>query len=165
MKLAVTLAVAIGTTAFAQDHHAGVKERGDHAMGFSHEKTAHHFRLLKDGGAIQVAANDPKDTASRNEIRDHLTHVARMFSSGNFKVPMLIHDQVPPGVSVMKERKKLISYRFESTEHGGQVRISTTDEEALKAVHEFLRFQIFDHQTGDSTAVRASGSFDSTESK
>jgi hypothetical protein len=31
-------------------HHAGVNERGDKVMGFSHEKTAHHFRLKADGG-------------------------------------------------------------------------------------------------------------------
>jgi len=28
-------------------------------MGFSHEKTTHHFQLYKDGGAIQVTVNDP----------------------------------------------------------------------------------------------------------
>jgi hypothetical protein len=31
------------------------------------------------------------------------------------------------------------------------VRIKTTDQDAVKAVHDFLRLQIEDHHTGDST--------------
>ena len=37
-----------------------VVKRGEHVMGFSHEATTHHFRLLNDGGEIDVRANDPK---------------------------------------------------------------------------------------------------------
>lgn len=29
--------------------HCAMMKRGDDAMGFSHEKTTHHFRLFKDG--------------------------------------------------------------------------------------------------------------------
>ncbi|HEX8891502.1 MAG TPA: hypothetical protein VF779_20305, partial [Pyrinomonadaceae bacterium] len=36
----------------------GMNERGDQAMGFSHMKAKHHFRLLADGGAIEVEANN-----------------------------------------------------------------------------------------------------------
>jgi hypothetical protein len=32
---------------------------------------------------------------------------------------------------------------------GGRLRITTTDTEALKAIHQFLTFQIDDHRTGD----------------
>ena len=35
----------------------------------------------------------------------------------------------------------------------GRIRIQTADPEALKAVHEFLRFQIEDHHTGDSQDI------------
>jgi hypothetical protein len=34
-------------------HSSDVDTRGDHAMGFSHETSTHHFRLLSDGGAIE----------------------------------------------------------------------------------------------------------------
>jgi hypothetical protein len=118
-------------------------------MGFSHKKTTHHFRLAKDGGAIEVTANDPKDTESREEIRQHLTQIAAMFSAGNFDAPMFIHDQTPPGVPAMKRLKNQIRYEFESMELGGRVKISSTNREAIDAVHDLLRFQITDHQTGD----------------
>jgi hypothetical protein len=49
----------------------------------------------------------------------------------------------------MEQLKGKISFAYEETERGGRVRISTADREALAAVHEFLRFQIKDHQTGD----------------
>jgi hypothetical protein len=140
---------------FAQDaHHGALDKRGDHVMGFSHEKTTHHFRLYKDGGAIEVTANDAKDTESRDQIRMHLSHIAKMFASGDFNAPMLIHDRVPPGVPVMQKLKSEIKYEFQETDRGGVVRITTSNEEAVKAVHEFLRFQIDDHGTGDAKDVR-----------
>jgi hypothetical protein len=141
--------LAAGTIAYSQSHHDDVNRRGDHEMGFSHEKTTHHFRLATDGGAIEVTANDPNDIESRDQIRQHLTHIAMMFSAGNFNAPMLIHDQTPPGVPVMKRLKSQIKYEFETIESGGRVRINTSNREAIVAVHEFLRFQITDHQTGD----------------
>ena len=138
----------------AESHEAGVDRRGDHAMGFSHETTTHHFILLADGGIIRVSANAKDDDTTRDQIRMHLTHVAGMFSANDFDIPMFIHDRVPPGVSVMKARHEQITYAFESTSTGGQVRITTRDPDALRAVHDFLKFQIEDHRTGDPTAVQ-----------
>lgn len=150
------LSCAIGETQQAtrsDDHHDDVNQRGDHVMGFSHEKATHHFRLYDDGGAIDIEANEKTDTSTRDQIRMHLSHIARMFADGNFRAPMLIHDQVPPGVPTLQRLKQKITYRFVVTDRGGSVLITTSDPEALKAVHEFLKFQISDHQTGDSTAV------------
>lgn len=131
----------------------GVNKRGDHAMGFSHEKTTHHFRLSADGGAIEVTANDPKDAVSEEQIKSHLAHIAKMFKKGNFSAPMFIHGEAPDGVPVMKRLKADISYSFETIEHGGRVRIVTANAEAIEAIHGFMRYQIKDHQTGDSLDV------------
>jgi hypothetical protein len=136
-----------------KEHHGGVNERGDKAMGFSHKTTTHHFILLKEGGVIEVAANDARDGKSRDQIREHLAHIAVMFAEGNFSLPMFIHDQNPPGVDVMKEKKEAITYKYEESEAGARVRLTTADKKALAAIHEFLRFQIKDHQTGDSLEI------------
>jgi hypothetical protein len=130
--------------------HEGVNDRGDHAMGFSHEKTTHHFRLAVNGGVIEVVVNDPNDTASLDQIRMHLTHIAKLFKEGNFNLPMLIHGETPPGVQAMIRLKSDINYEFESFERGARVRIATSNAEAIEAIHQFLRYQIRDHQTGDS---------------
>jgi len=130
-------------------HSAGVDSRGDHAMGFSQETAAHHFILLPDGGTIAVYVKRENDDATRGEIRAHLSHIAALFSSGDFDIPMFIHDRVPPGVPVMKAKHDAITYTYAETACGGQVRIKTQEADALKAVHEFLVFQIQDHRTGD----------------
>lgn len=135
------------------EHHQGVAERGDQVMGFSHEKTTHHFRLYADGGAIEVAANKAEDTESRDAIRGHLGHIVTMFAAGNFSAPMLIHAQNPPGTEEMKRLRDAIQYKLETTEAGARIRISTSNAEALEAIHQFLRFQIVDHQTRDSAQV------------
>lgn len=145
-----------GTT---DEHAAGVDRRGDEHMGFSHEKTTHHFTLLSDGGSIEVVANNSNDAESRKEIQQHLGHIVMMFRNNDFDIPMLIHDRVPPGAPVMKEKQAVIEYSYAATERGGSVRIRTSDPEALKAVHEFLIFQIRDHRTGDSEEVRGINSF------
>jgi hypothetical protein len=77
-----------------------------------------------------------------------------MFAEGNFDIPMFIHDQVPPGVAEMQRLKSAISYKFEETERGGRVLISTDDAQAAAAVQSFLRFQITEHKTGDPLEVK-----------
>lgn len=150
----VFLAAAAAAAQTAEEKRAaGVPERGDHVMGFDHSKTAHHFRLTPSGGRIEAEATDPADTVSRDQIRMHFTHIAKMFSGGDFQAPMLIHEKVPPGVPVMKELKSSIRYDFEPTERGGSIVISTKDARARDAIHQFLRFQINDHKTGDSTKI------------
>jgi hypothetical protein len=138
---------------YRSDHQHEVIKRGDQAMGFAHAKTTHRFRLFKDGGAIEVEVNDPKDTESREQIREHLTHITAMFSAGNFESPMFTHGTTPPGVPTMTHLRDQIEYQFEETEKGAKVRIKTANGQATDAVHAFLLFQIVDHQTGDSPDI------------
>jgi len=132
---------------------ADVKQHGAEAMGFDQDKTTHHFRLYKDGGAVEVAVKDPADTSSIGQIGDHLKQQAKKFAAGDFPVPKQTHGQMPPGVDPMTRLRSTIRYEFQSTEGGGRLRITTADAQALAAVHDFLRFQIEDHVTGDKTSV------------
>jgi hypothetical protein len=150
----ITLLFLAATLAFSQDHHAMVNEHGDHVMGFSHEKTTHHFELSYDGGAIDVRANDVNDTASRDEIRSHFHHIAKMFAAGNFNAPMLVHSAEVPGTATMTRLKDQLHWKLQQTPRGARLNITADNKEALSAVHDFLRFQIEDHDTGDCTMVR-----------
>jgi len=134
-------------------HHVAVEKHGDQAMGFPHDATTHHFRLSQDGGTIEVAANDASDKTNRDVIRTHLAHIAAVFGNGDFSTPMFVHDGVPPGVTTMKLLKAAIHYKYEEVSGGGRVRIESADPVALAAIHDFLRFQITEHQTGDSLEV------------
>lgn len=147
--------LAAGSAAARGHEHAGdVARRGDEGMGFSQQRSTHHFRLSSDGGSIEVTANDPADAASRDQIRAHMTHIRKMFAGGDFSIPMFVHDTTPPGVSTMKRRAAAIRYVDEEIAGGARVRISTSDSDARDAIHDFLRFQIQEHGTGDPAAVR-----------
>jgi len=152
-KLTATLLFGV-CLAYGQDHHAGVNQRGDHEMGFSHEKTTHHFALTPDGGLIEVRVNDVKDAASLNQIRGHFQHIVRMFADSNFNAPMLVHSQDVPGTAMMTRLKTELHWELQEIPRGARITITADNKEALDAVHDFLRFQIADHQTGDCTAVR-----------
>jgi len=135
-----------------KQHQAEVEKHGDEAMGFSHDKTTHHFHLSPDGGTIEVISNDSKDAKDLQAIRSHLMHIVTMFTNGDFSIPMFVHSQIPPGSTEMREKRNEISYLFEELPDGGRVRITTKDHDALNALHDFLRFQIEDHDTGDKTS-------------
>ena len=134
---------------------SGSSRRRDEARrardGFDQTTTTHHFRLSRTGGAIEVTANDAADTTAIAQIQKHLQHIAAMFTEGNFSAPMLIHAQEPPGVAEMKRAAAAITYKYEPLPRGGRVQLHTTGH--LGAVHEFLRFQITDHRTGDPLEV------------
>jgi hypothetical protein len=68
---------------------------------------------------------------------------------------MLVHSVTPPGTAVMTKLKADIKYAYEASALGGRVVISTSNKEALAAVHEFLKFQIKDHATGDPLTIGA----------
>jgi hypothetical protein len=138
-----------------QDHHGAADQRGAMVMGFDQARTTHHFLLFHDGGAIDVGVNDSADTKNRDAIRSHLPHIAMMFGEGDFDAPMLVHDSNNvPGTKTMTERKGAIRYQYVETANGGRVNITTSDPDALAAVHAFLTFQIVEHKTGDPTTVR-----------
>ena len=137
------------------EHQKMVIENGAKEMGFSQTATTHHFLIMKDGGAIQVEANDAKDTDNRDKIRMHLTEIAKQFQNGIFTTPFAVHGQVPPGVPEMDTLKNEIRYSYEETEKGARVRIITTNPKALAAIYSFLKFQIEEHQTGDPTSLES----------
>jgi hypothetical protein len=136
------------------DAHRAMNERGAMVMGFDQQKTAHHFLLYDDGGAIDIQVKDPSDASDLDAIRAHLPHIAEMFAEGKFDAPMLVHDsQHVPGSDVLAHRKTAIRYVYRDTPQGGRVDIVTNDRTTLDAVHRFLRYQIEEHRTGDSTSV------------
>jgi hypothetical protein len=83
----------------------------------------------------------------------HLSHIAVLFKEGDFTKPMFTHGKTPPGVPAMARLKAEINYTYQEMERGGRVIITTANAEALAAIHEFLRFQIKDHETGDSVEI------------
>jgi hypothetical protein len=144
---AVCVAVAVVGAQTAVD------KRGDRVMGFSHQKSQHHFRLAPDGGRIEVVATAASDDATIAAIRSHLKDVAVLFQKGEFGQPHTIHDRELPGIATMREQRDKVAYAYEDMAQGGRVTMKTSDATVLAAIHEFMRAQIADHRTGDPATV------------
>jgi TusA-related sulfurtransferase len=150
--VATALVLLLGTAA-AQT--PGMVQRGEShgGMGFSQTETTHHFLLTRTGGIIQVTAKDPQNTDQIATVQKHLEHIVGMFREGDFSIPHFVHDTNPPGAETMKRLRSSIRYTSETMDRGGRIRIETESPEALAAIHNFLRFQIKDHETGDPLTV------------
>jgi hypothetical protein len=133
---------------------AGIKSRGTAAMGFDQDRATHHFLLTSTGGTIRVEAANATDTETGDAIRAHLRQIASEFAAGNFQAPFATHAETPPGAGVMQALKSSIRYAVGDRPGGGEVRIATSDGKALAAVHEFLRYQIREHRTGDPIEIK-----------
>jgi hypothetical protein len=126
-----------------------LKQRGGLAMGFDQDKGVHHFLLKQTGGAIEVTAKDAADAESIKQIRSHFREIADSFGKGLFDKPVATHHEMPTGARSMAINKERIRYRYDERAAGAAVIIETEDELTLKAIHDFLRYQIVEHKTGD----------------
>ena len=133
----------------ADAHGAGVDQRHDETTGMAPVTSVHHFEITGRGGVIRLEAASGADETGRDRARGHLEHVAESFAAGDFSMPMFIHGQVPPGAAAMTRLRDAIRYRYEPTDRGGRITIDTSNREARRAIHDFLRFQIRDHRTED----------------
>jgi hypothetical protein len=154
LHLIVTIFAVVAATAPAQHSHDEMKHRGGLAMGFDQDKTTHHFLLQDRGGEIVVTAKDPADTGSIAKIRSHFREIATSFAAGAFDKPVATHGELPPGAAVMTANARLIRYRYQERAGGASVVIETADAATREAIHDFLRYQITEHKTGDPLTPR-----------
>ncbi len=124
---------------------AALQERGKAAMGVDQYTSTHVFEDLPDGGRI-VLQRDSADAEGTAVIRAHMRDIADLFSRGDFSIPGMVHAREVPGTDVMAAKRAMITYVADTLPRGGQVRITTTDPDALRAVHAFLAFQRMDHR-------------------
>jgi hypothetical protein len=154
-------AASEGTTTSHEDHvvasgdakHGAAVDSRHDSLVMSHEVTSHSFRLFADGGAIELRANDSKDSATVASVRTHLHGIASEFTNKDFKTPTFVHGYTPDGVKQMERLHASINYRYEDVDSGARIRMTTHNPEALSAIHDFLRFQVIEHRTANSSKV------------
>jgi hypothetical protein len=154
IALALLLMAAPAAAQHVHPSHAAMEARGAKAMGFDQSKATHHFVLTADGGRIEIAANDPKDAATRARVAAHLEHITTRFRAGDFSIPHETHGELPRGAAEMAALRSDIDYTYDPSADGGHMRIAARSAKALGAAHEFLRYQIQEHKTGDPLTVR-----------
>ena len=119
----------------------------------SHETTRHSFRLFRDGGAIELRAIDGADQSTIDNVRTHLKDIAAQFKKNDFSTPKFVHGREPDGVAGMQKHHHAIQFRYETVDGGGRIRMTTANADALSSIHDFLKFQVVEHRTGNSRIV------------
>jgi len=122
-----------------------LQARGKRAMGVDQYAITHTFDALPDGGRIALRSNSG-DSADVGQIRRHMREVARAFKAGDFAGPAFVHSQTVPGTTVMAEKREAIIYEPRDLPFGAEVRIRTSDPDAVRAIEDFMAFQRADHR-------------------
>jgi hypothetical protein len=117
------------------------------AMGVDQYTSTHRFDALPDGGRIELQ-REVDDSAGTAQIRRHLREVATAFAAGDFRTPVFVHARDVPGADVIAAKRDVIAYTVHDLPRGAELRITTRDPEALRAVHAFLAFQRGEHHAG-----------------
>lgn len=153
--VAATIVLGCAMLVFAQkpNDHEMMDRRGAKAMGFDQAKALHHFYLLKNGGAVELSAKDPNDKETIAAIQQHLALQAKAFEKGNFEAPIETHGKPPDGVPVLKKLRREITFEVVQMDAGAALRMFTINAQARQAIHDFMKFQIQEHQTGDPMEV------------
>ena len=144
---ALTLASSAARLTAQDTSFAAMQARGKVAMGVDQYTSVHRFDEMKYGGRIQLQ-RDTGDAAGVRAIREHLYGIVAAFSSGDFSTPAFVHMRDVPGTKVMAEKRAVIRYSLHELPRGGELRITTRDTAAVRAVHEFLAFQRGEHRAG-----------------
>lgn len=131
-----------------------MQNRGKMAMGVDQKTSTHTFNALPNGGRIELV-RDLNDSVGIAQIRAHLHLIQHAFQAGDFSTPQFVHMQTMPGTVEMAKKRDVINYSYHDLPRGGEVVMTTTDSEALAAIHEFMGAQRIGHHA--SGAGSASG--------
>jgi hypothetical protein len=126
---------------------AAVQARGGQVMGVDQYTSTHRFDRFPDGGRIELQ-RDTDDVRGTEEIRAHLRLIAAAFAAGDFSASARVHGVEPPGTDVLRARRDLITYTVSDLPRGAELRMRTSDREAIAAIHQFMDFQRGDHRSG-----------------
>ena len=134
------VAVALSVVACGRSAPAGSAPDGGAAVAA--------FDVLPNGGRIELqrGADEPEEHARR--IRDRLRSLVLALRTGDFSTPAFAHMSAVPGATTMAERHDMIRYLYRELPRGAEVRITTNDRIALRAVQDFVTFQRMEHAAG-----------------
>ena len=140
-KAALIVVCALAACRNKPDDFTAMQQRGASVMGVDQYASAHVFEDLPDGGRIVLERSEPVDTADVTKIRAHMRDIETAFRAGDFTKPFQVHAGPVPGTAVMTARRAAIRYTASDRPRGGEVRITSGDSAAVRAIHEFLAFQ------------------------
>lgn len=147
-------AIAQTEMASVQTPRAEILSRNSQLLGFDLTKTNQHFYLYKNGGAIDISAKNVDDVGSIAAVRRYLEKQEKLFAKGDIELQKQVYTQLPQSLLTMRKLKDEISFSYTATDEGGALRMFTINKDARQAIHDYLKSQIVDNQTGDPTTVQ-----------
>jgi len=106
---------------------------------------------------MTLATVDPSDADTRKAVRGYVQRVSQLMVLGDLTRLREQFGEGVPGlerIAEARQRKATITVRSSTPDEGSEIVFTTADPLALEGLHAFLRFQIADLNTGDSTEVR-----------
>jgi hypothetical protein len=122
-----------------------VARNGASVMPFDLDRTTHRFMPTADGLLEEVVSDVPADAEQIRLIREHLTHEAQRFRSGDYADPARIHGTAMPGLKELAAGAGTIEVTYTDQPNGAAVRFRTTDSALVDALHKWGAAQTSDH--------------------
>jgi hypothetical protein len=114
-------------------------------MPFDLDATTHHFEPTSTGLVETVVADDRTDRKNIELIRQHLTHEAERFRSGDYSDPAAIHGDEMPGLTELEAGSDGIAVTFADLPAGATLTFIATDAALVDALHRWGEAQTSDH--------------------
>ena len=118
------------------------------------DSASYQFVVTRSGGLIRLTVDDPDNAEAAGRAQIDLREAAAQYARGEFSGEPATHGLTPPGTPQMRQLRNRIIYTEHAIQDGAELIISSTDARAVTAIHQFLEFQIREHQSGDWTAIR-----------
>jgi hypothetical protein len=141
--LALVLGVGCGGT--ASDRREEVAKRGAEVMPFDLDKTTHRFTPTATGLVETVVADDPGDDQQVALIRQHLTHEASRFRTGDYADPAHIHGHNMPGLADLQAHPDRVTVTFTERPDGARLTFTSDTPDLVTALHRWGAAQTRDH--------------------
>lgn len=111
-------------------------------LGFDRQQATPEFRLTRGGGVIRVTANDAEDTDQAGQIAVRMRELAARYKRGD-------------GVATqLRDLRGKITYTAHSIEDGAELIISSQDQKAVTAIHQFLEREQRSQPDDDPSSAR-----------
>ena len=150
--LAAAIVLTSGACSRTDSSFDAMQKRGGMAMGGDQTTSTHGFDALPNGGRIALL-RDLDDSLGIAQIRAHLRLIQHAFQAGDFSTPQFVHMRAMPGTAVMAKKRDVIAYSYHDLPRGGEVVITTTDADALAAIHAFMGAQRMEHHASGAGLV------------
>ena len=115
--MAVTIVVVLFGSAYARELDMASKQ----------------FFIEKNGGGMEARVKNPKDTQARDALRQELQQAAR--------------DQSVFSSPALQQYQRDLTYRYQKTDRGGRIRVTTKNRDALRIMQDFLLSQMSDRRS------------------